>query len=106
MLYMDSPAFGRYEVNVDQFMVVAVDEIALHVEHIGEAAGESGAEIHAGASEHAHDAAGHVLAAMIARSFHHGQSAGIAHGKSFSGRACGIEFAAGGAVETGIAHDH
>src|SRR6202790_5654928 len=79
MLTMDSHAFGRHAVNVDQFMIVAIDEIALHVEHVGESAGEPGAEVHAGASEHAYHAARHVLAAMIPRSFHHRQGAGIAY---------------------------
>src|SRR5271155_4366877 len=105
MLYVNSHAFRGYAVNIDQFVVVAVDEVALHVEHVGEAAGESGAEIHSGASEHAYHAAGHVLAAVIARPLHHGQSAEMARGKALARRTRGIQFAAGGSVQTGIAHD-
>src|SRR5580692_8756240 len=106
MLHVDAHAFGRHAVYVDQLMVVAVDEVALHVEHVGESAGETSAEIHARAPEHTDHAARHVFAAMVPRSLHHGQCAGIAHGEAFAGSACGVEFTAGGAVQTGIAHDH
>ena len=61
--------FGVDAADVDQLVVVAIDEVALQVEHIGEAAGEAGAEVDAGAPEHAHDTAGHVLAAVIAGAF-------------------------------------
>ena len=105
MLHVSAHAFGRHAMDVDQFMVVAVDEVPLHVEHIGKAAGESGAEIHSRAPQHTDHSARHVLAAVIARALHHGQSAGIAHGKALSGGARGIQFAAGGAVQAGIAHD-
>ena len=66
VLHVDRHAFGRDPVDVDQVVIVAVDEVALHVEHVGKAAGEPGAEIHAGAPEHADDAARHVFAAVIA----------------------------------------
>ena len=46
-------ALRRDAVDVDQLVVVAVDEVAVEVEHIGEAAGEAGAEVQAGAAEHA-----------------------------------------------------
>src|ERR1019366_4141548 len=90
----------------DQLMVVAVDEVALHVEYVGKPAGESRPEIHAGASEHAGHAARHVFAAVIARAFNHGERAGIAHGKSFARGAGGIQLAAGRTIQTGIAHDY
>src|SRR5258705_1008456 len=44
-----------------------------------EATGEAGAEIHAGTAEHAHDAAGHVLAAVITRAFDDSHRTRIAH---------------------------
>ena len=75
VLYVGTHAFRGYAVNVDQLVVVAIDEVPLHVEHVGEAAGESRAEIHAGAPQHSHHAARHVFAAMIARALHHGQRA-------------------------------
>src|ERR1017187_8437681 len=65
MLHMDSHAFGRDPVNIDQLMVVAIDEIALHVEHVGESSGEAGPEIDPGATEDAYHSARHVLAAVV-----------------------------------------
>src|SRR5882757_9471821 len=93
-------------MDIDQFVVVAVDEVALHVEHIREAPGESRAEIHPGASQYADHAARHVFAAMIARALDHGESAGIAHCKPFTGGAGGVQRPARGAIQAGIAHDH
>src|SRR5450755_3154128 len=87
-------------------MVVAVDEVALHVEYVGKAPGESRPEIHAGASQYADHAARHIFAAMIARALNHGESAGIAHGKSFARSAGGVQLSAGRTIQTGIAHDH
>ena len=57
MLHVGAHALGRDAVDVDQLVVVAIDEVALHVEHVGESAGESRAEVDAGAPEHADDAA-------------------------------------------------
>src|SRR5450631_4091891 len=97
MLHMRPHAFRRYPMDVDQLMVVAIDEIALHIEHIRETAGESRAEIHSRAAEHANHAARHVLAAMIARSFDHGERAGIAHRETLPGGAGRVQLAARGA---------
>ena len=91
--------------DVDQFVVVAIDKIALQVEHVGKAAGETGAEVHPGAPEYAHRAARHVLAAVIAGPFDHRDRAGIAYREALAGDSGGIERAAGGAVQAGIAHD-
>ena len=45
-------ALGRDPHDVDQLMVVAIDEIAIQVQHVGQAAGHAGAEVQAGAAEH------------------------------------------------------
>ena len=45
-------ALRRDAVDVDQLVVVAVDEVAIEIEHVGEAAGEARAEVEAGAAEH------------------------------------------------------
>src|SRR6267142_3912433 len=34
VLHMRSHAFGRHAMDVDQLMVVAIDKVALHVEHV------------------------------------------------------------------------
>ena len=97
--------FGVDAQDVDEFVVVAIDEIAVAIQHVGHAAGEAGAEVQAGAAEHRDHAAGHVFAAVIARAFDHRERAGIAHREAFAGAARGVQFAAGGAVEAGVAED-
>ncbi len=86
-------------------MVVAIDEIALQVQHVGQPAGEAGAEVLPGAAQHRDHAAGHVLAAMVAGAFHHRGGAGVAHAEALAGAARAVELAARGAVEAGVAHD-
>ncbi len=92
-------------MDVDQLVVVAIDEIPVQVEHVGEAAGQAGAEVDAGAAEHHHHAAGHVLAAVVAAAFHHRHRTGIAHREALARGAGGKQLAAGGAVQAGVAHD-
>src|SRR5690554_6484077 len=58
--------FGIDPVDLHQLVVVLVDEGAVLVEHIGEAAGHARPEVDAGLAEHRHQAAGHVLAAVVA----------------------------------------
>src|SRR5580658_6122654 len=106
MLHVSAHALRRDAVNVDQLVVVAIHEIALEVEHVGESAREAGAKIDARATEHAHDAAGHVLAAMISRALDHGERTGIAHGEALARRARGVQLAAGRPVQAGVPHDH
>src|SRR5690606_37553640 len=80
-------AFGREAMDVDEFVVVAIHEIPIHVEDVGEAAGEACAEVDAGPAEHGDDAAGHVLAAMVAGTFDHRDCARVAHREAFAGAA-------------------
>ncbi len=92
-------------MDVDQFVVVAVDEITVQIQHVGQAAGEAGAEVQAHAAQHHHDAVGHVLAAVIARAFDDRQRAGVAHREAFARAAGGKQLATGGAVQAGVAQD-
>ena len=93
-------------MDVDQLVVVAIDEVALLVEHIGKAAGHAGTEVDAGTAQHHDHAAGHVFAAMIAHTFDHGVRAGVAHREALAGQTRRIQGAAGGAVQAGVADDH
>src|SRR6185369_3922856 len=92
--------------DVDELVVVAVDEVAVEIEHVREAAGEASAEIHAGAAEYAHDATRHVLTAMIARALDDGDRAGIAHRESLARNAGREKVAARRAIQARVAHDH
>src|SRR3546814_12227584 len=60
MLHVMLHAFRRQPVQVDQLVVVAIHEIAIHVEHVGKATGDASAEVQAGAAEYRPHAAGHV----------------------------------------------
>src|SRR6185437_4729 len=44
--------FGGDAMDVDQLVVVAVDEIAVHVQHVGQATGEAGTEVEADLAQH------------------------------------------------------
>src|ERR1700735_1786076 len=106
MLHMRPHAFGRDAMNIDQVMIVAIDEIPFHVEHVSKTAGEAGAEIYARGAQNADHSPRHVFATMIAGAFDDGERAGVANRKSFPRPARRIEFAAGGAIQAGVAHDN
>src|SRR6516164_7166538 len=105
VLHVRLHGLGMYAADVDELVVVAVYEIALEVEHVGEAAGEAGPEVDPGAPEHAHRPARHVLAAMIAGALDHGHGARVAYRETLAGDPGGIQLPAGGAVQAGVAHD-
>ena len=105
MLPMMLHALRRDAQHVHQFMVVAIDEIAIQVQHVAHAAGQAGAEIQTGPAEDRHDAAGHVFATVIAHSLDDRSGAGVAHREALAGAAGGEQLAAGGAVQAGVAHD-
>ena len=56
----------RHRLELDHRHVAALGEIALLVEHIGDAARHAGREVAAGLADDDDDAAGHVFAAMVA----------------------------------------
>ena len=86
-------------------MLQQLVEVAVLVEHIGDAAGHAGREVAPGLAEHDHDAAGHVFAAMVAGAFDDRDRAGIAHGEALAGDAAEIAFALDRAVHHGVADD-
>ena len=85
-----SVLFLRDRLQIDHRHVAARGEVAVLVEHIGDAARHARGEIAAGLAEHDDDAAGHVFAAVIADALDHGDGAGIAHGETFAGDAAEI----------------
>jgi hypothetical protein len=52
-------------------MLQRFGEVAVLVEHIGDAARHAGREVAPGLAEHHDDAAGHVFAAVVAGAFDH-----------------------------------
>ena len=60
-------------LQIDRRAVAALlGEIALLVEHVGDAAAHAGGEVAAALAEHDDEAVGHVFAAVIAEAFDHG----------------------------------
>ncbi len=49
------------------------------------------AKVGPGRTEHHHHAAGHVLAAVVADTLHHGQGAGITHRETFARHAAEVD---------------
>src|SRR6516164_6497922 len=105
VLHVRLHGLGMYAADVDELVVVAVDEIALEVEYVGEAAGEAGPEVDPGAPKHAYRSTRHVLAAVIAGTFDHRYRARVAHRETLAGHPGGIQLPARGTVQAGVAHD-
>ena len=80
-------------------------EAAVFVIDERHAARHAGAEILADGAEDHDCAAGHVFARIGARAFDDRDRAGIAHREAFAGETGGEEFAAGCAIEAGVADD-
>src|SRR6202521_2071494 len=105
VLHVRLHGLGVNAADVDELVVVAIDEVALQVQHVGKATGEPGAEVDPGAPQHAHRAPGHVLAAVIPRTLDHRDRARIAHREALTGKSCGVQLPAGSAIQAGVAHD-
>jgi len=95
MMLVRLHGFGRYAVNIDQLMVVAIHEIALDIEYISESAGHPGTKIDAHITEYRNHAPSHVLAAMIASTFNDRRRARVANTESLASAPCSEQLAAG-----------
>ena len=92
-------------LELDHRKIAALGEIALLVEHIGDAARHAGGEIAPRAADDDDDAARHIFAAVIADAFDDGERAGVAHGETLARDAAEVAFARDRAIERGIADD-
>ena len=97
--------FFRHRLELDHGHVAALGEIAVLVEHIGDAARHAGGEVAAGLADDDDDAAGHVFAAMVADALDDRDGARVAHGEALAGDAAEVALALDGAVEHGVADD-
>src|SRR3990172_12795455 len=61
----------QHWLDLNHRRIAVLDEVAVLVENVGDAARHAGREIAAGRAEYRHRTAGHVLAAMVADAFHH-----------------------------------
>src|SRR5947209_20363786 len=97
--------FVEHRLELDHGEIATPREPAVLVKHIGDAARHAGREVAAGRAEHDHDAAGHVLAAMIAGAFDHRDGTRIAHREALAGDAAEIALAFDRTVQHGVADD-
>ena len=79
--------------------------VAVLVEHEGQAAAHAGGEVAPGRPEDDDAPAGHVLAAVVADALDDRVGAGVAHGEALAGQPAEEGAPARGAVEHGVADD-
>ena len=75
------------------------------VQHVGHAAGHARRKVLPGGSQDHCPASGHVLAAMVAHALHHSGGTGVADAEALSGHTVDEGLAAGGSIESHVAHD-
>src|SRR6185436_15112620 len=90
-------------LELDLVLIAETREPSLRVPDIGNAARHAGREIAPGIADHDDDAAGHVLATMVAGAFDDRDGTGIAHRKALARDALEISLAGNCAVENGVA---
>src|SRR6187549_3281565 len=95
-------AVGGRRLRDDEVGVEALRERARRVEDEGVPAGHAGTEVQPGLTEHDDGPVRHVLAAVVADTFDHGDGARVADGEALSGRTRAEELASGRAVERGV----
>src|SRR6185437_14897977 len=90
----------------DHAHVAALGEVAVLVEHVGDATAHAGREVAPGRPEHDDAPAGHVLAAVIANALDDRAGARVAHGEALAGEPAEERAPARGPVQHGVADDH
>ena len=94
---------GFERLQFHQFHVALPREVAVGIEHIGDAAGHAGREVASGAAEHDGAPARHVLAGVVAHALDHGLCAAVAHAEAFRALAAEERPPAGGPVQRNVA---
>ena len=90
----------------DHLQVAVEFQLALLVQHIGNAARHPGGKVAPGRTQHDHPATGHVLAAVIAHALNHSRGAAVAYAEALARQTANVGLAAGGTVERYVAGDH
>ena len=75
------------------------------VPYVGHSSRHTSREVTPCLSQHHDASAGHVLAAVVAGSFHHGNGSGVSDTKSFTHLSIDVQLSGSGAVESGVAGD-
>src|SRR5690606_18753597 len=84
---------------------ISVEEAVVQIQHVGETTGHARTEVVAGTTQHTDHAAGHVFTAVVAGAFDDRVTARVAHREALTGNPGGEQFAAGGAIQAGVADD-
>src|SRR5277367_2988390 len=82
--------------------IAVYDIVGVGAENVGEAAGHTGAEIHAHGTENQRDAARHIFATVLAEAFDDREGAAIAHGEALAGASGDEKLAGGRAIKNGV----
>ena len=90
----------------NHFQIAIGFQLALLIQHIGNAARHAGREVASRGTQDDHPATRHVLASVIAHPLHHRVRAAVAHAETLAHQAANVGLAAGGAIERDIAGDH
>ena len=96
---------AQYLVHTDHGGVATLGKQTVLVIHIRDAAAHAGRKIATGVAQHSDGAAGHVFTPVVASAFHHRGGTGQTHGETLTGHAAEKRFAAGGAIQHGVADD-
>ena len=97
--------FIRDAMDFDKFLVNPVNEVAVEVKYIRNAAGHASSKIVTGVSQNCNYTAGHVLTAMVANTLDNSVGARVAYRETLPGESRGEQLATGCTVETGVADD-
>src|SRR5262249_26391058 len=95
----------RHRLQFDAGEVAQALEAALRIVDVGDAARHAGGKVAPRLAQHDDDTAGHVLAALVAATFHHGERTGVAYRESFAGHALEIRLTGDRAIQHGVADD-
>src|SRR6266704_1180792 len=94
-------------IRFDECYEIAVKHIlCLGTQHISQAAGHAGTEIQAERPENDGYAAGHVLATVLADTFHYGKRTAVSDSETLTAAAGNEELARSSTVEQGVAGKH
>src|SRR5207249_2943284 len=82
--------------------VAALLELAVFIENEGDAARHAGREVPSRLTEHHHDPAGHVLAAVVAGALDDGPRAAVANGEPLARRPIEVALALRRSIQRGV----
>ena len=105
LVLFDQLFFFGYGLEINHRKIATLFEGFIFVQYISHTAGHACGKVAAGIADHQHTAACHIFAAVVAHTFDHGHSAGVANGKTLARHATEVSFAGDCAVKHGVANN-